>query len=108
MTKIDHCEQIRLNLIANAAALARAPLPAPGAQPVDDARDAARYRWLRNEARDCGNPDYAPIVVMMDWTGKVLRDGTNDDGIRSDDDLDRDVDAAMRANDSAAEEGNHG
>jgi hypothetical protein len=62
-----------------------------------DAMDAARYRWLRNESRDCGDPDYSPIVVMMDWTGAMLRGGTDDDGIRSGKDLDAAVDEAMAA-----------
>lgn len=58
------------------------------------ARDAARYRWLRDEAREA--EDVAPIAVMMDWRGLPIGDDVDACGIRSGADLDRAVDAAAR------------
>lgn len=59
------------------------------------AKDAARYRWLRDQARDA--VDVAPIVVMMDWRGVPVADEVEPSGIRSDAELDRAVDVARGA-----------
>lgn len=69
-------------------------LYAAAATTSEDARDAARYRWLRDKARDAA--EAAPIVVMMDWRGEIVRD-VADDGLRSDGQLDEAMDHAMRA-----------
>lgn len=60
------------------------------AQPVDDARDAARLDWLNEQPVHFIELDDFSII---DVKGLDVREA---------------IDAAMRANDSAAEEGNHG
>lgn len=69
-----------------------APVAQVGEQSAD-ARDAARYRWLRDQAREADG--VAPIAVMMDWRGTPVGDELDSYGIRSGDVLDHAMDAAM-------------
>lgn len=68
-------------------------IAATSAQPAGDAQDAARYRYLRNEAWGCGKSDRTDVHVCHLGVGVLLSSVTE----LAEEALDTAVDAAMSA-----------
>jgi Lar family restriction alleviation protein len=77
------------------------PLAFPG-QEGEDARDAARYRWLRNRSNEA--PDNTPTI----YGSRVIASRMLDSRIIWGDSLDAAVDAAMSTTESADSRGERG
>lgn len=65
------------------------------AENAELAKDAVRYRWLRDESLSCGK--IAPAIMVVDEAGNPVYRGNPWNSLLCDDDADSAIDTAMDA-----------